>query len=70
MESAKHDVWIDKSCLHVERGGLTIVINKGKTRVGTLKVNDTRICWTPKGKRAGKGLTWEEFNDTITKEGN
>ena len=64
--SAKHDVWIDAACLHIERGGLTIKVNQGKSRIGTLKVSDTRIWWMPKGKKEDKGMTWEKFNELMT----
>ena len=63
--SAKHDVWIDAACLHIEKGGLTIKVNQGKSRIGTLKVSDTRIWWTPKGKKEDKGMTWEKFNELM-----
>ena len=60
--SAKHDVWIDAACLHIEKGGLTIKVNQGKSRIGTLKVSDTRIKWMPKNKKENSGMMWEEFN--------
>lgn len=60
--SAKHDVWIDAACLHIEKGGLTIKVNQGKSRIGTLKVSDTRIKWMPKNKKENAGITWDEFN--------
>ena len=64
--AAKHDVWIDAACLHIEKGGVTIQVNQGKSRIGTLKVSDTRIKWMPKNKKENAGMTWEEFNELMT----
>lgn len=59
--STKSDVWIDAACLHVKKGGLIFKVKRADAMIGTLKVSDTRIWWTPKDKKAGAGKTWEEF---------
>ena len=64
--SEKHDVWIDEACLHLKRGGIVIKINKGKTRIGTLKVTDTRIFWMPKNQQTNKGMKWCEFDSLMS----
>ena len=67
MAVNKHDVWIDESCLHVKKGGLVIKVKYADKIVGTLKVSDTRVWWTPNGSQVGKGLTWAEFDAQMKK---
>jgi hypothetical protein len=69
MMSEKHDVWIDEACLHLKKGGVTIKINKGKIRIGTLKVTNTRIFWMSKNQQPDKGMKWSEF-DSLMLEAN
>jgi hypothetical protein len=56
MMSEKHDVWIDEACLHLKKGGVTIKINKGKIRIGTLKVTNTATISGKSGTNGGTGM--------------
>ena len=62
-----HSVWINNAHLHVKKEGVELVVNISDETFGRLKVTNTGILWTPKGKQNPQRKTWEKFAELMAK---
>jgi len=62
----RHEVWIDATCLHLGKKGVSFKVKSDDSILGTLCVTDTHVTWKTKGKKNSKGLTWRKFVEHMT----